>query len=189
MLFGKSERRVNQKCEIVQAFKHFFGILFFLELFLPASNLHTRSSKIDVLANVRLKVVHLAEIHALLAKDVVGGGHVEEEVRNQPSVDVASGGDVDALARAETDGDGGLVAAVDGGLVGSVDDGGDLVDAGVEVGEGLEVVLEGLGGGAAQAGNGLLCSLIGIVSKVLDLMVFRVRGTNVGDHVNLEGQG
>ena len=103
MLFGKSERRVNQKCEIVQAFKHFFGILFFLELFLPASNLHTRSSKIDVLANVRLKVVHLAEIHALLAKDIVGGGHVEEEVRNQPSVDVAGSGNVDALARAETD--------------------------------------------------------------------------------------
>lgn len=152
-------------------------------------NLNARSSKIDVLADVRPEVVELAELHALLAEDVVGGGHVEEEVRDKPAVDVASGGNVNALARAETDGDCGLVAAVDGGLVGSVDDGGDLVDAGVEVGEGLEVVLEGLSGGAAQAGNGLLCGLVGIVSKVLGLMLSRVHGTNVGDHVNLEGQG
>lgn len=35
----------------------------------------------------------------------------------------------------------------------------------------------------------MLCSLIGIVSKVLGLMVSRVHGTNVGDHVNLKGQG
>lgn len=167
MLFGKSERRVNQKCEIVQAFKHFFGILFFLELILPASNLHTRSSKIDVLANVRLKVVHLAEIHALLAKDVVGGGHVEEEVGNKPSVDVASSRKLEGLAGAHADGDGRLFAAIDGGLVGSVDDGGDLVDAGVEIGEGLEVVLEGLGGGATEAGDGLLCGLVWVVSTVL----------------------
>jgi hypothetical protein len=138
-----------------------------LEFILPALTLDTRGSKIDVLANVRLKVVHLAELHALLAQDVVGGGHVEEEVRNKPAVDVASSRNVDALARAHADGDGRLVTAVDGGLVGSVDDGGDLVDAGVEVGEGLEVVLEGLGGGAAEAGDGLLCGLIWIVSTGL----------------------
>ena len=49
-------------------------------------NLDARSSKIDVLADVRPEVVELAELHTLLAKDVVG-----------------SGGNVDALARAETD--------------------------------------------------------------------------------------
>lgn len=163
------------------------GTFFFY--FLSALNLDARSSKIDVLADVRPEVVELAELHALLAKDVVGGGHVEEKVRNQPAVNVAGCGDVDALARTETDGDGRLVAAVDGGLVGSVDDGGDLVDAGVEVGEGLEVVLEGLGGGAAQAGNGLLCGLVWIVSTVLGSKVNRVNETHVGDHVDLEGQG
>lgn len=131
----------------------------FLEFILPALTLNTRSSKIDVLANVRLKVIHLAKIHALLAKNVVGGGHVEEEVRNKPPVHVASSRKLDALSRAHADRDGGLFAAVDGGLVGAVDDGGDLVDAGVEVSEGLEVVLEGLGGGAAEAGDGLLCGL------------------------------
>jgi len=76
-----------------------FGIFFSLS----ALNLDTRSSEIDVLADVRPEVVEFAELHALLAKDVVGGGHVEEEVRNQPSVDVAGSGNVDALARAETD--------------------------------------------------------------------------------------
>ena len=129
-------------------FRHFSSLFAFI--------LKARSSKIDVLADVRLKVVHLADLHALLAEDVVSSGHVEEEVRNQPAVDVASSRDVDALARAEADGNGGLVAAVDSGLVGGVDDGGYLVDAGVEVGEGLEVVLEGLGGGAAEACDGLL---------------------------------
>lgn len=141
--------------------------------FLSALNLDARSSKIDVLADVRPEGVELAELHALLAKDVVGGGHVEEEVRDKPAVDVASGGNVNALARAETDRDCGLVAAVDGGLVGSVDNGGDLVDAGVEVGKGLEVVLEALGGGAAQAGNGLLCGLNGIVSQVVGSRISR----------------
>ena len=99
---------------------------------------------------------------------------MEEEVRHEPAINVASGGDVDALARAKTDGDGGLVAAVDGSLVGSVDDGGDLVDAGVEVGEGLEVVLEGLGRGAAEAGNGLLCGLAWVVSKMFGSRVCRL---------------
>lgn len=127
---------------------------------LSTSTLEARSSKINVLANVRPEVVHLAKLYALLAQDVVDGGHVEEKVGHQPAVDVASGGDVDALAGTEADGDGGLVAAVDGGLVGAVDDGGDLVDAGVELGEGLEVVLVGLGGGAGEAGDGLLCGLV-----------------------------
>ena len=66
-------------------------------------SLDARSSEIDVLADVRPEVVELAELHTLLAKDVVGGGHVEEEVRDKPAVNVASGGNVDALARAETD--------------------------------------------------------------------------------------
>ena len=132
----------------------------YLKFVLSALTLDARSSKVNILADVRLKVVHLAEIDALLAQDVVGGGHVEEEVRHKPSVNVAGGRDVDGLAGTHADGDGRLVAAVDGGLVGSVDDGGDLVDAGVEVGEGLEVVLEGMGVGATQAGNGLLCGLI-----------------------------
>jgi hypothetical protein len=81
---------------------------------------------------------------------------VEEKVGHEPAVDVASGRDVDALAGTHANGDGRLFTAGNGGLVGSVDDGGDLVDAGVEVGEGLEVVLEGLGGGAGETGNGLL---------------------------------
>ena len=148
-----------------------FGISF---LFLSASNLDTRSSKINILANVRPKVIQLAKLHALLAQDVVSSGHVEEQVRHKPSVDVSSSGDVDALARAETDGDGRLVAAVDGGFVGAVDDSGDLVDAGVEVSEGLEVVLEGLGGGAAEAGDGLLGGLVWTVSMVLGLGMSRV---------------
>jgi hypothetical protein len=160
--------RVSKNGELLEAclwdIAGIFGISF---LFLSASNLDTRSSKINILANVRPKVIQLAQLHALLAQDVVSSGHVEEEVRHQPSVDVSSSRDVDALARAETDGDGRLVAAVDGGLVGAVDDGGDLVDAGVEVGEGLEVVLEGLGGGAAEAGDGLLGGLDLIVSKIL----------------------
>lgn len=147
-------------------FRHFSSLFAFI--------LKASSSKIDILADVRLKVVHLADLHALLAEDVVSSGHVEEEVRNQPAVDVASSRDVDALARAEADGDGGLVAAVDGGLVGAVDDGADLVDAGVEVGEGLEVVIEGLGDGAAEAGDGLLCHLVWIVCEVMDLRISRV---------------
>ena len=99
---------------------------------------------------------------------------MEEQVRHKPSVDVSSSGDVDALARAETDGDGRLVAAVDGGFVGAVDDSGDLVDADVEVSEGLEVVLEGLGSGAAEAGDGLLGGLVWTVSMVLGLGMSRV---------------
>jgi len=142
--------------------------------FLSALSLDTRSSKINILANVRPKVIQLAELHTLLTQNVVSSGHVEEEVRHQPSVDVSSSGDVNALAGAETDGDGRLVAAVDGGLVGAVDDGGDLVDAGVEVGEGLEVVLEGLGGGAAEAGDGLLGGLGWVVSEVSGLGIFQV---------------
>jgi hypothetical protein len=160
--------RVSKNGELLEAclldIAGIFGISF---LFLSASNLDTRSSKINILANVRPKVIQLAQLHALLTQDVVSSGHVEEEVRHQPSVDVSSSRDVDALARAETDGDGRLVAAVDGCLVGAVDDGGDLVDAGVEVGEGLEVVLEGLGGGAAEAGDGLLGGLGLIVSEIL----------------------
>lgn len=35
----------------------------------------------------------------------------------------------------------------------------------------------------------MLCSLVRIVSKVLGSMVCRANETNVGDHVNLEGQG
>jgi hypothetical protein len=85
---------------------------------------------------------------------------VEEEVRHEPAVHVAGGGQIDALARAHADGDGRVGAALDQGLVGLADDGGDLVDAGVEVGEGLEVVLEGLGFGAAEAGDGLLGGLV-----------------------------
>jgi hypothetical protein len=85
---------------------------------------------------------------------------VEEEVGNEPTVDVAGAGHLESLAGAHSNGDGGVLALVDGGFVGAVDDGGDLVDAGVEVGEGREVVLEGLGFGAAEAGDGLLGGLI-----------------------------
>ena len=99
---------------------------------------------------------------------------MEEEVGLEPAVDVTSSRDVDALARTESNGDGRLVTAVDGGLVGSVDDGGNLVDAGVEFGEGLEVVLEGLCGGAAQPGHGLLCGLVSVVSNVLGSRASRV---------------
>jgi len=84
---------------------------------------------------------------------------VEEEVGHEPAVHVAGGGQVGALAGSHADGDGLVGAALDQGLVGLVDNGGDLVDAGVEVGEGLHVVLEGLGFGAAEAGDGLLGGL------------------------------
>jgi hypothetical protein len=116
---------------------------------------------INVLADVSVEVVHLAEFHALLAQDVVHGGHVEEEVGHEPAVDVAGGGQVGALAGAHADGDGLLGAALDEGLVCLGDDSGDGVDAGVEVGKGLHVVLEGLGFGAAEAGDGLLGGLAG----------------------------
>jgi hypothetical protein len=125
-------------------------------LIISRRNLETSSSHINVVADVRLKVVHLADLHALLAQDVVRSGHVEEEVRNEPAVDVAGAGHLESLAGTHANGDGGVLSLVDGGLVGAVDDGCHLVDAGVEVGEGLEVVLEGLGFGAAEAGDGLL---------------------------------
>jgi hypothetical protein len=125
-------------------------------LIISHQNLKPSSSHINVVADVRLEVVHLADLHALLAQDIVRGGHVEEEVRNEPAVDVAGAGHLESLAGAHANGDGGVLTLVDCGLVGAVDDGGDFVDAGVEVGEGLEVVLEGLGFGAAEAGDGLL---------------------------------
>ena len=80
---------------------------------------------------------------------------MEEQVRHEPAVDVARGRQVGALAGAHADGDGLVGAALDQGLVGFGDDGGDGVDAGGEVGESLHVVLEGLGFGAAEAGDGL----------------------------------
>jgi hypothetical protein len=132
-------------------------------------HLETNRRKVNVVAKVRLEVVHLAKLHALLAQDVVSSGHVEEEVRHEPAVDVASGGDVDVLARAHADGDSRLLATGDGGFVSAVDNGGDLVDAGVEVGEGLEVVLEGLGVGAGEAGDSLLGGLDWMMSEVQGL--------------------
>jgi hypothetical protein len=115
---------------------------------------------------------------------------VEEKVRNEPAVDVAGAGHLEGLARAHSNGDGGVLALVDGGLVGAGDDGGDFVDARVEVCEGLEVVFEGLGFGAAQAGDGLLGGLMGMVRALLVLGGLLLLGgrTNVGNHVDLEGQ-
>lgn len=91
---------------------------------------------------------------------------MEEEVGNEPAVDIAGSGEVDTLAGAETNGDGGVGAAFDGGPVGFAHDGADFVDAGVEVGEGLHVVFKGLRLGAAQAGYGLLGGLEWRVSIV-----------------------
>ena len=112
---------------------------------------------------------------------------MEEKVGNEPAVDVASGRDGDALARAEADVDGGVGAAFDESLVGGGNDGGNLVDASVEVGVRLEVVLEGLGLGAAEAGDGLLCGLF-YVEHVPRSKAAVVWSTYVGDHVDLEGE-
>ena len=84
---------------------------------------------------------------------------MEEQVRHEPAVDISGGRQVGALAGAHADGDGLLGAALDQRLVGFGDDGGDGVDARVEVGEGGHVVFEGLGFGTAEAGDGLLGGL------------------------------
>jgi hypothetical protein len=105
---------------------------------------------------------------------------VEEEVGHEPTVDVASGRQVSALAGAHTDGDGLVGAALDEGLVGLGDDSGDGVDAGVEVGEGLHVVLEGLGFGAAEAGDGLGGGLVvGGLALVFVVVVVVIVGGGV----------
>lgn len=53
--------------------------------------LDASGSEIDVATDVRPEVVKLAKVYALLAQDVVGGGHVEEKVGNEPAIDIASG--------------------------------------------------------------------------------------------------
>lgn len=125
---------------------------------------------VDVFAKVGAEVVQLANLDTVLADYVVSSGGVEVEVGQNVAGDIVLAREVGALAGAQANGDSLVLARVDGllGGLGQVLLGN--VDAGVEVGKGLErVALERGRLDAGQAGGDL--------------------AGEVGDHVDLEGQG
>lgn len=116
------------------------------------------------------KVDHLAKLNALLARNVVRRGEVEEDVGDGVAVDVLPCLELSlGPVRAQTDGDNHIVTALDGITTHGSQLGLDLGDAGLHIIEGLEIVLVVLWHGAREARKHLV--------------------DGVGDEVDLEGEG